>query len=70
MITIEILRNIKHDGQQFHSGEVRIVTEQLGGYFCGNGWAREQGGEAVPADTRPKTLQVKNGQHGHSATNA
>jgi len=70
MITIEILRNIKHDGQQFHAGEIRIVTDQLGGYFCGNGWAREKGGEVMPADTTPKTLSVKSVTHGHKAATA
>lgn len=68
MISIQILQSIKHDGQQYHAGELRIVDERLGGYFCGNGWAKEPDADGVTTDLTPKTLDVQNGKHGHAST--
>lgn len=69
MVAIQILQGIKHNGQQFHAGELRMVDEMLAGYFCGNGWAKEPNCDAAIPDTTAKTLEVQNGQHGHAAKN-
>lgn len=67
MTKIEIIQDIKHDGQQFYAGESRVVTDHLAGYFCGNGWAKYPSGETTEADTSPKTLQVHDSHQGHLA---
>ena len=67
MVKIEILQHVRHDGQQFHKGELRIVDEKLAGYFCGNSWAKEIGGsEPAAPDLQDKTLDVHSVKHVHN----
>lgn len=67
MKRIEMLTDVKHDGSYF-KGEVRAVSAETAGYFCGLGWARDVSGEittAAPA-VADTTLVVQNGQHVHA----
>lgn len=65
MVKVEILVDIKHEGAQFHAGELRVLDEGTAGYFCGNGWAKRPGDDAVSPDTSPKTLTIEPAKHGH-----
>lgn len=67
MKRIEVLQTFKHGGQIFHAGEVRLVTPEDAGYFCGLGWAKAEGLATGTVDTSEKTLNVHNSTIGHSA---
>jgi hypothetical protein len=67
MKRIEILQTIKHDGQVFHAGEVRMTSPELAGYFCGLGWAKADGLVTGNPDTSEKTLEVQKSHIGHAA---
>lgn len=69
MTRIEVIQTFKHGGQTFHAGEVRLVSPEDAGYFCGLGWAKSDGLATGSPDTSPKTLEVQNGKHGHGAEN-
>lgn len=69
MAKIEIIQQIKHDGQVYHAGETRMVDDKLAGYFCGNGWAKDSSGAIATGDQElgEKTLDIHNGQHATAA---
>jgi hypothetical protein len=67
MKRIEILQTFKHGGQTFHAGEVRLVSPEDAGYFCGLGWAKAEGIATGTPDTSEKTLEVQNVTFGHAA---
>jgi len=71
MKRIEMLTTVKEPDGTFLKGEIRLVTPERAGYFCGLGWAKDLGGELATAtpDTSPVTLDVQNGTLGHSAPN-
>lgn len=58
MKRIEILQRFKHGGQTFYPGELRFVTPEDAGYFCGLGWAKADGIVTGELDTTPKSLEV------------
>ena len=60
MKKIEVLTRFKHAGQTFYAGELRFVTPEEAGYFCGLGWAKADGIRSGTPDTSPKTLEVHN----------
>ena len=64
---IDISSDFKHDGLPYYSGERRKVSDDLAGYFCGNGWAATDGESISPLDLTPKTLSVKGQRHGQSS---
>jgi hypothetical protein len=64
MKKIEVIQRFKHGGQTFHPGEVRLVTPEDAGYFCGLGWAKAEGIATGEPDTSPKTLEVHNSTNG------
>lgn len=66
---IDVLQNIKHGGQVYHAGEVRLVSPEDAAYFCTHGWAKSDSLVSGTPDTSPKTLDVQNGKHGHAAQN-
>lgn len=68
MKVIHVLQLFKHGGQTYYAGEVRHVSPEDAGYFCGLGWAKSDGHETGEPDLTPKTLEVQPGQHGHAAT--
>ncbi len=69
MKRIEIVQTFKHGGQIFHAGEVRMVTPEDCGYFCGLGWAKAEDVATGTPDTSPKTLEVHGSKIGQSAAN-
>jgi len=72
MKRIEMLTDVKDVGQRYYKGELRMVTPEKAGYFCGLGWARDIEGELPTGspDTSEKTLGVQNGGHATAAPNA
>lgn len=68
MVRIEIVQRFKHGGQTFYAGEVRQVSREDAGYFCGLGWAKAEGVATGEPDTSPKVLDVHNAKIGHSAS--
>lgn len=69
MKRIEVLQTFKHGGQTFHAGEIRMVSPEDAGYFCGLGWAKAEGLATGVADTSEKTLDVHKSYIGQKATN-
>jgi hypothetical protein len=68
MKRIEVIQTFKHDSQTFHAGEIRVVTPEAAGYFCGLGWAKADGLTTGAADTSEKTLDVQKSYIGQSAS--
>jgi hypothetical protein len=68
MKRIEVIQTFSHAGQMFHEGEVRLVTPEDAGYFCGLGWAKSSDHVTGALDLTPKTLEVQSGAIGHAAT--
>lgn len=62
---IDVLHSFKHDGNQFHAGEFRKVSDEDGVIFCKAGWARDISGNTATGslDTSPQTLDVQDGWH-------
>lgn len=71
MKRIEMLTDVKDPDGLFLKGEIRLVSPERAGYFCGLGWAKDVAGEipTTAPDTSPVTLEVHNGTVGHSAPN-
>lgn len=69
MTRIEVIQTFKHGGQTYHAGEVRLVSPEDAGYFCGLGWAKAEGLAAGTPDTSPKTLEVHSSSIGQKASN-
>jgi hypothetical protein len=66
--TIIIKTNFNHASQPYWKGERRIVPDSDAGYFCGVGWAVEEGRDGdTSSDTAHKTLEVQHGQLGQAA---
>lgn len=67
---IEMLTDVK-DAPGYFKGEIRHVSPETAGYFCGLGWARDVTGEISTGepDRTEKTLSVDAGKHGHAAQN-
>jgi len=38
---IEVLKEFLHDSQKFLVGEVRVIDDDTGKYFCRAGWAKD-----------------------------
>lgn len=71
MKRIEMLTDVKDDGG-YIKGEVRLVTAEKAGYFCGLGWARDLTGELATAapDISEKKLEVQGSKHAAKAAKA
>ena len=67
MKLIEILSLFRDGTDTYHVGEVRMVSEEKAGYFCGLGWAKADGLTTGSPDTSEKTLEVQNSTIGHAA---
>ncbi len=46
---VEILTSFLHDGAKFEAGEVRVVSDKLGEYFCRAGWVKDLSGAIATA---------------------
>ena len=66
---IEMLESVKHDGGEYLQGDQRNVSDEVGAYFCGNGWAKDVDGKVATAerDVNRKVLAPANVFHGHKA---
>ncbi len=53
---ITMLETVKHDGQTYEDGEQRVVSEAVGSYFCGHGWASSD--EAPTGDRKPGAVTL------------
>lgn len=64
MKRIEMLTDVK-DPPGYVKGEIRVVSPETAGYFCGLGWARDVTGEIKTGapDTSDKTLNVQSVRH-------
>lgn len=56
---VEMLELVKHDGQIFEAGEVRVVSDALGGYFCELGWAKDLDGQYPTGERRTQGVSVR-----------
>lgn len=41
---VEILTDFQHKGQNFITGEIRVVDDATGEYFCRAGWVKDLDG--------------------------
>lgn len=60
---VNILEKIMHGRDVFEAGETRVVPDDVGAYFCANGWAEDVDGKVatVPRDpNRVTILEVAN----------
>ncbi len=64
MNRIEITQTFKHGGQTFHAGEIRFVSPEDAGYFCGLGWAKAGDVPTAAPNAAPVTLEVHKGTIG------
>lgn len=67
MKKVTVLIDFSDDGQRFYKGEVRVVTPEKAGYYCGVGWASD-GESTTAADLFSKTLQVQSAKHRSAAS--
>ena len=63
---IEMMENVKHDRLDFAEGEIRVVDDAVGAYFCEMGWAKDVEGkvETKPREPRDVRLVPENVVHG------
>lgn len=68
---IEVLKPFNHSGLQFHEGEIRIVDDVEGEYFCRAGWVRDTSGTVATANPGPQdvVLLVQDMQQAQSSPN-
>jgi hypothetical protein len=66
---VDLLHDVKDEGQIYHAGERRLLDDSKASYFCGVGWAKDAEGELPTGilDLSHKTLEVHNSRNGHSA---
>lgn len=55
---IEVLEEIRHGRDVFHEGESRVVDDDVGAYFCANGWAKDAAGAVETANRDPRAVTV------------
>ncbi len=69
---IEVLEDFFHGSDKFQAGEVRVVSDSDGAYFCGNGWVKDADGkvETAERDVNRKTLYVDKAQQKTKAKKA
>ena len=55
---IEILETIKEGRDEFVKDDIRTVSDELGKYFCDNGWARDVTGQANTAERETAEVSI------------
>lgn len=55
---IEVLKTFLDGRNRFEPGEVRIVPDNLGTYFCNNGWAQDVAREVATGDPTPASVEL------------
>jgi hypothetical protein len=48
---IEMIETVKHERDEYLAEDQRTVPDELGAYFCANGWAKDIEGQ-VPTGER------------------
>jgi hypothetical protein len=66
---IELLKTVKHDGRTYTQTDVLTVDDDLGKYFCENGWAKDLANVVPTAEpsTAPVELKVQSTKHVNKA---
>jgi len=69
---IEILEKFLHEGGNFEVGEVRVVNDDTGEYFCRAGWAKDLSGviKTGKPEKNETILMVDNSNHKNVAEEA
>ena len=64
---IEVLNDFKNEDGVFIAGEVRIVSDSDGEYFCRAGWVKDMDGvvETAKPSLNEVILKVANSSHGN-----
>ena len=47
---IELLETVLHGRDRFEAGDIRTVPDEVGAYFCGNGWAKDVDGTVATGE--------------------
>jgi hypothetical protein len=56
---IECVTSFKHGHEQYGEGDVRVVDDDLGAYFCAASWAKDLDGKVPTGDAKLNhTLKV------------
>ena len=55
---IEPLEMFQHNGQVFHKGEARIVSDDDGKQFCDLGWAKDLDGKIETGKRTPGASEL------------
>lgn len=53
---VEVLKTFRHVNDKYNKGEIRIVDDTIGEYFCRAGWVKDLDGKVPTAS--PKTDEV------------
>lgn len=65
---IECITTFLHGRERFEAGDIFTVSDDLGGYFVKNGWAKQVGTEQpAPVPQAPVDLQINSSNHGQAA---
>lgn len=56
---IKMLERVLHDGVRYEADEIREVEAALGEYFCGNGWASDEGGNVATGERIPGVRTIE-----------
>ena len=56
---LEILKDFQHKGQDFVSGEVRVVDDATGEYFCRAGWGKDLAGVIATGNPGPADVVLE-----------
>lgn len=67
----KMLHDVRHNGQQYFKGEIRVLDDQQRGLFIASGWAvdaADQNAQANNLDLSPKELTIHNSKHDTRAT--
>lgn len=68
---IEMLETVKHAGDTYPAEDQRTVDDEIGRYFCDNGWARDMSGEYPTAErdiSGQRVVHPDNALSGHNAS--
>lgn len=55
---IKVLKLFLDGRNRFEAGEVRVVPDEDGAYFCANGWAEDVAGNVPTGEIKPGTTKL------------
>lgn len=47
---VKMLEKVIHEGAVFEADEIRVVPDNVGKYFCDNGWAEDTEGKVATGE--------------------